>query len=48
MPSVVEPPKTLYDRVFGDHVVNEQNDGTVLIDLAASFAGKVYAVRVPR
>ena len=25
-----------------------QNDGTVLIDLAASFAGKVYAVRVPR
>lgn len=25
-----------------------QNDGTVLIDLAASYAGKVYAVRVPR
>ena len=25
-----------------------QNNGTVLIDLAASFAGKVYAVRVPR
>lgn len=25
-----------------------QNDGTVLINLGASFAGKVYAVRVPR
>lgn len=25
-----------------------QDDGTVLIDLAASFAGKVYAMRVPR
>lgn len=25
-----------------------QNDGTVSIDLAASFAGKVYAIRVPR
>lgn len=25
-----------------------QNDGTVSIDLAASYAGKVFAVRVPR
>jgi hypothetical protein len=25
-----------------------QNDGTVNIDLATSFAGKVYAIRVPR
>ena len=25
-----------------------QSDGTVNIDLAASFAGKVYAIRVPR
>lgn len=25
-----------------------QDDGTVLIDLAASYAGKVYAIRVPR
>lgn len=25
-----------------------QSDGTVQIDLAASYAGKVYAIRVPR
>ena len=25
-----------------------QSDGTISIDLAASFAGKVYAIRVPR
>jgi 3-isopropylmalate dehydratase len=31
MPGVDAKPKTLYDKVFGDHIVNEQEDGTILI-----------------
>ncbi|BDD56111.1 3-isopropylmalate dehydratase [Monascus purpureus] len=31
MPSADQNPKTLYDKVFGDHIVNEQEDGTVLL-----------------
>lgn len=31
MPSAETKPKTLYDKVFDAHVVNEQEDGTVLL-----------------
>ncbi|KAK4548182.1 hypothetical protein LTR36_010051 [Oleoguttula mirabilis] len=31
MPSAVRGPRTLYDKVFEDHIVNEQDDGTILI-----------------
>ncbi|KAJ6077401.1 uncharacterized protein N7446_000337 [Penicillium canescens] len=31
MPSAESKPKTLYDKVFSDHIVNEQEDGTCLI-----------------
>ncbi|EFW15162.1 3-isopropylmalate dehydratase [Coccidioides posadasii str. Silveira] len=31
MPSAEKRPKTLYDKVFQDHVVNEQDDGTILL-----------------
>ena len=31
MPSAESGPKTLYDKVFQDHIVNEQEDGTCLI-----------------
>lgn len=31
MPSADSKPKTLYDKVFQDHIVNEQEDGTCLI-----------------
>jgi hypothetical protein len=31
MPSAEKKPKTLYDKVFQDHVVNEQEDGTILL-----------------
>ncbi|PSN69500.1 3-isopropylmalate dehydratase [Corynespora cassiicola Philippines] len=31
MPSAVKPPQTLYDKVFGDHIVEEKEDGTVLL-----------------
>lgn len=31
MPSAERKPKTLYDKVFDAHIVNEQEDGTVLL-----------------
>ena len=31
MPSAETKPKTLYDKVFDHHVVNEQEDGTCLL-----------------
>ena len=31
MPSAVKPPRTLYDKVFEDHIVNEKDDGTILL-----------------
>ncbi|KAL2443684.1 3-isopropylmalate dehydratase [Exophiala dermatitidis] len=31
MPSADSQPRTLYDKVFQDHIVNEQPDGTVLL-----------------
>ncbi|KAH8691386.1 putative 3-isopropylmalate dehydratase [Talaromyces proteolyticus] len=31
MPGADKKPKTLYDKVFQDHIVNEQDDGTILL-----------------
>jgi 3-isopropylmalate dehydratase len=31
MPSAVQPPQTLYDKVFQDHIVEEKEDGTILL-----------------
>lgn len=31
MPGVVKGPRTLYDKVFQDHIVNERDDGTILL-----------------
>jgi homoaconitase/3-isopropylmalate dehydratase large subunit len=31
MPAADKKPRTLYDKVFHDHIVNEQDDGTVLL-----------------
>jgi 3-isopropylmalate dehydratase len=31
MPGIVKPAKTLYDKVFNDHVVDEKDDGTILL-----------------
>jgi hypothetical protein len=36
MPSAVKPPQTLYDRVFQDHIVEEKQDGTVLLYIGMS------------
>lgn len=36
MPSAVKPPQTLYDKVFEDHIVEEKEDGTVLLYIGMS------------
>jgi 3-isopropylmalate dehydratase len=37
MPGIVKSPKTLYDKVFGDHIVDEKEDGTVLLYIGMSY-----------
>lgn len=31
MPSAEKKPKTLYDKILDAHIVNEQDDGTILL-----------------
>jgi hypothetical protein len=31
MPGVVKGPQTLYDKIFNDHIVDEKDDGTILL-----------------
>ncbi len=31
MPSAEPKPRTLYDKVFQDHIVDERDDGTILL-----------------
>lgn len=38
MPSILKPPQTLYDKVFQDHVVDEKEDGTVLLYIGETVA----------
>ena len=38
MPSAVKPPRTLYDKVFEDHIVDEKDDGTILLYIGMSAA----------
>ena len=40
MPSADKKPKTLYDKVLDHHIVNEQEDGTLLI-----YIGKTLSLR---
>lgn len=36
MPSADKKPKTLYDKVLDAHIVNEQEDGTILLYIGRS------------
>ena len=44
MPSAVKPPQTLYDKVFEDHIVEEKEDGTILlyIGMSVTLLSRVY------
>jgi hypothetical protein len=37
MPGVIKQARTLYDKVFNDHVVNAAEDGTILLYIGMSF-----------
>ena len=37
MPAADKKPKTLYDKVFDAHIVNEQEDGTILLYIGMLF-----------
>ena len=45
MPSADIKPRTLYDKVFQDHIVNEREDGTILpyIGMAVGVFGSLCA-----
>lgn len=36
MPSANSAPRTLYDKVFSDHIVDERMDGTILLYIGMS------------
>jgi 3-isopropylmalate dehydratase len=36
MPGIIKKPETLYDKVFNDHVVDEKEDGTILLYIGMS------------
>jgi hypothetical protein len=38
MPSAVKPPQTLYDKVFEDHIVEEKEEGTILLYIGQSIS----------
>lgn len=42
MPSATKQPQTLYDKVFNDHIVNQQDDGTVLLYIGMSGLESAY------
>ena len=37
MPAPDKKPRTLYDKVFQDHIVDEKSDGTVLLYIGRPF-----------
>jgi 3-isopropylmalate dehydratase len=39
MPSADKKPRTLYDKVFQDHIVDEKPDGTVLLYIGTISLG---------
>jgi 3-isopropylmalate dehydratase len=41
MPGIVKQPQTLYDKVFNDHIVDEKDDGTILL-----YIGNQYYLRL--
>lgn len=46
MPSAVRPPRTLYDKVFEDHIVDEKDDGTVLLYIGTAVSHDTQATRL--
>lgn len=45
MPSAEKKPQTLYDKVFQDHIVDERDDGTILLYIGESYPNRNLGVR---
>ena len=48
MPSAVSRPLTLYDKVVRDHVVDEKEDGTLLIYIGSLLPGYIHTIDIER
>lgn len=44
MPGADKKLKTLYDKVFEDHIVNEQDDGTILLYIGMFLPCHYYRI----
>lgn len=44
MPGITKQSKTLYDKVFGDHIVDEKEDGTILIFIGKDLETDLIAI----
>ncbi len=44
MPSAEAGPRTLYDKVFQDHIVDERLDGTILLYIGIGTQSEQYRV----
>ena len=42
MPSANKKPQTLYDKVFQDHIVDEREDGTILLYIGTAPVQSAY------
>ena len=42
MPSANKKPQTLYDKVFQDHIVDEREDGTILLYIGTPPVQSAY------
>lgn len=45
MPGAVAAPSTLYDKVLRDHIVDEKDDGTILIYIGKPLRGRYILQR---
>jgi 3-isopropylmalate dehydratase len=45
MPGVVTRPQTLYDKVFNDHIVDEKDDGTILLYIGMYYLSAIRGAK---
>lgn len=46
MPSANKKPRTLYDKVFEDHIVDERDDGTILLYIGIGPSLRILEIKL--
>jgi 3-isopropylmalate dehydratase len=46
MPSANNKPRTLYDKVFEDHIVDERDDGTILLYIGIGPSLRILEIKL--